>query len=264
MSAANFGDVWKHNVLLEVVNLIRKENFNYVETHGNYDNHTVTHNGSAPLGYYYLSKKYNYSLPSTLYTQINNPPTSAARYSYLSSWMQVYDLLKKSQIKSFKETIFEINQSVCTAVAPHISNHTEICYTHGNGFTGVLNLTNSPDLVFIDPFYTKAPVTEMKRVKELASKLDQKSVPYLIWYPIYRSQIRSKRIKTHLLDQFPHGARRPHRLELHDISNNKNSSHIPITGMIFSDTLSHYIQTVKTNLNYLDSSKNPCLNWSIV
>ncbi|NQX71677.1 hypothetical protein HQN90_36930 [Paenibacillus alba] len=265
MSAGNFGDVWKHNVLLEVVGLIKKENFHYVETHGNYDQHTVKHNGNALLGYHYLSKKYKYSLlPSTLYTQINQPPGSAAPYLYRSSWMQVYELLKTSGINSFNETIFENNPTVFSAVNPRISSIPEICNKYENGFAEVLKLSYLPDLVLIDPYYKKTPVAEMRRVISLANELDKKNIPYLIWYPLHRSQKKKKQFMTHLLNYFPNNANNPRRLELHDNGNSNNRSHIPKTGMIFSNTLSRHIQTIKTNLNYLDSSSNLSLNWTIV
>lgn len=264
MSAGNFGDVWKHNVLLEVVRLIQKENFHYVETHGNYNKHIVKHSGNALLGYYCLSKKYGYALPLTLYTQINLPPQSPASFSYLSSWMQVYELLKGLGINSFKETVFEWDQTVFNTVHPNVSHIPEICYTYGNGFAQTLSLPNFPDLVFIDPYYKVTPVAEMRRVINLTNQLDTKNIPYLIWYPLHISQKKKNQFMTHLLNHFQHSTNKPRRLELHDNAGGKNRSHIPGTGMIFSNTLSHYIKTVETNLNYLDSSSNPSLSWSIL
>lgn len=178
--------------------------------------------------------------------------------------MQVYELFKTSGINFFKETIFEIHQIVFNAVNPNISHIQEISYTHGNGFLQVLNLPDIPDLVLIDPYYNKEPVAEMRRVIRLTNQLDAKNIPYLIWYPRHRNQKQMNQILTHLLTYFPHSANKPRILELHDNSNSKNISHIPITSMIFSNALSHYIQTVEANLSYLDSSSNPSLNWTIV
>lgn len=262
MSAGNFGDVWKHSVLLELIDLIKCDDFKYVETHGNYAFHDVKCTGNSSFGFHYLRNKINLPSMNPLYWQINCfPARKDSSYTYLSSWMQVHKLLTTRQNK-FTETVFEIDKKVHGFVSSflEVSNDLNqnvlgnINYLREDGYKGIKKLTFLPNLVVIDPYYKKEK-NEIRKVLEISSYLDKESIPYIIWYPLPRSKDRRNIILSQLVSKFKN------KLELHDLNVNNNSTHIPASGIIFSDNLSHHIPNVEKKLSYLDDPT--ILKWQI-
>lgn len=50
--AGNYTDVWKHSVLLEVIEQLDKKEFKYFETHGSLDSYVITENPYPKMAEY--------------------------------------------------------------------------------------------------------------------------------------------------------------------------------------------------------------------
>ncbi|WP_339188959.1 hypothetical protein MKX33_03085 [Paenibacillus sp. FSL R5-0490] len=267
MSAGNFSDVWKHSVLLEVIDLIKSEDFIYVESHGNYPVHKVTSNGN---GHYGIRKIENSGIndEDMHYLTHQNSTLRGGSICYLSSWILVNKFLNYHGISN-KAYIHEIDKAISKEAIFYLQSIDLIAGTNLNrdieiinkdGFSGIINLINkkvTPNLVFIDPYYKRKVSEEIDKIISITEQLDEFKIPYLIWLPYKKSQ-KHKGAYNKLLNKFNNEV-----LTLND--NNpgsiNNSTNITKTGMIFSRSIIDLMPWVEYKLKPYENSK---MQWRIM
>ncbi|WP_340030254.1 23S rRNA (adenine(2030)-N(6))-methyltransferase RlmJ [Paenibacillus sp. FSL H7-0940] len=260
MVAGNFGDVVKHNILLEVVDLLTKENdsFNYFETHGSHmsqeicsDHSTGIMRVNALIKKNKPTKEHVVLLKAIIeghylkYIDFN----FTTKLNYPSSWILVHKLLYYKRMKEHTIDVCEIDSTTYSKTISDLRyDYPNIHYHCTDGYTFLENHLSyglRPSLVLIDPCYDESK-DELKRtlsrMESIVDELESKEIPFLIWYPVYKVKFNNIGFPFKNEDNF---------IEV-DNTPNPSTQNLDTSGMIFSNALMNYIPEVKSRINYLN------------
>ncbi|MEC0244151.1 23S rRNA (adenine(2030)-N(6))-methyltransferase RlmJ [Paenibacillus dokdonensis] len=257
MAAGNFGDVIKHMILLELVDVLTPKtksggNFNYFETHGSKMSHQVKRSSSS--GVVRLCNLYHSGHP-ILQANLNSNKylnfihqyftQAPASIDYFSSWYLVNAFLTTKEITP-RIDVCEINRDTYLDTIKAINyKFPTIHYSNTEGYSLLKTYLSKglrPSLVLIDPFYSgsdKEVQVSVSEVNHIVEVLDFYRIPFLVWYPVY-----SKKLKFNFINANNH-------IEVDNNTNNA-ASHMNSTGMIFSNNISHHVLGIRNDILFLD------------
>ncbi|MCY9658487.1 hypothetical protein P5G65_25160 [Paenibacillus chondroitinus] len=273
MSLGNFGDVWKHAVLIELIDQIfkNKGKLHYVETHGSVMKGRVGSSNSGKDGIYQILKNFEVNCLNTNYINLQNFPTKISDdFDYYSSWGHIYKHLNK--IINLKHNIImdicEIEKEKYTNVINDINNASwNVNYKNIDGFKYLEELISrkcKPDIVFIDPFWKNIKLEgEFKDpnnnillwdyvyVANAIKTMNDAKIDFIIWYPLYKNKMR---------DEVSEFKEMLSSLTLvnyqYDNGGKPSSQFMYETGMLFSKNLATFIPNIKQELSYFNNSIN--------
>lgn len=157
--AGNPADVWKHEVLLDVVQskldtMPKGKPFRYCETH-------------AGPGIYRPR--------SGLYHRGRQSP-------YEGSWVQVLNRLKGLNRPS---KLFLVDRYVVPdrRYLSYRARNQVVRHVKSDGYDASLIRAFKPDLIFIDPPFFPEPDRDWGQIRQLCREMASDRVPTLIWYP---------------------------------------------------------------------------------
>ncbi len=258
MAAGNFGDVIKHMILLELVDVLTPKSksggdFNYFETHGSRMSHQVKRSSSG--GVVRLCRLY-YSGHPTLQASLNSNnylnlihqyfTQAPASINYFSSWYLVNAFLTTKGITP-RIDVCEINRYTYLDTIKALNyKFPTIHYFNTEGYSLLktyLSKGLTPSLVLIDPFYSgsikdvKVSVSEVEHIVEV---LNIYKIPFLVWYPVYT--------KKPVIFSFKNAN---NYIEVDNNTSNA-ASNMNSTGMIFSDNISQHVSRIRNDILFLD------------
>lgn len=209
-NAGNLGDVFKHMVLLEVLQHLIEEKslsrskdftFGYMETHCGAPEHHLTPNGSWEDGVGVLRNKY-----------IGNgeTPEDVSDFKYLeyvldsvhedqiypSSWSLAKRLMRESDVGTYSLTLFDTSAEVAQAMKSEVEYDSRITYFCKDGYTNFKNNLRRIDFVLIDPPYKAGKSEKFSKdwvdAVKTAKYLQNKGVPFMLWYPYFTDKNPTK------------------------------------------------------------------------
>lgn len=187
--AANRGDVWKHFLLLTVLDLLLEtkekdgEQFLYLESHCGPPFHVLGEKGAWREGW----------------GRVIPPPSSLAGHPYfrflgskvapgalyLGSWLQVAFHLERVG-RDFRMSLLDNSERVARKILGlgiSAQPSSQISFQMGDGFEA-LRCTEGWDLVLVDPPFWPDPREDVARCRETVAVLRGRSSVFLIWYPL--------------------------------------------------------------------------------
>lgn len=191
--AGNRGDVWKHFLLLTLLDLLMETRqpdtspFLYAETHCGPALHVLEEGGSWTEGL----------------GRVLPPPDPLARHPYFrllgsraapgalypGSWLQVALHLQRVGL-DFRMSLLDNSERVANGILGlGISGDpgAKIRFQMGDGFRA-LACTSRWDLVLVDPPFWPNPQEDLARCREALPILEASGSVFLIWYPLYSPQ----------------------------------------------------------------------------
>ena len=159
--AGNLGDVWKHNVLVALVDAMpgNIESFRYVECHAGAPIHNLTDGGEWVRGV----KVVKHALRDSCYMAMANEWLDLGQYP--ASWMFVADRLAR-RFAHVEMTLFDDADYVAAQYPPPaagIPTNVRLAFRQADGYAAAAKLDRA-DLVFLDPPYHPNAVKDWERL----------------------------------------------------------------------------------------------------
>jgi 23S rRNA A2030 N6-methylase RlmJ len=183
--AGNRGDVWKHFVLVSLVEAIAsRDNFRYFESHAGAPIHQLKSGGEWKQGIGHV-------LGNRLIDRAHPYCTIAASFvrkqSYPAGWRFVADHLatKCSHVDVVltdqAKAVFA-RYEASSPISPF--KNVTVRFEQADGFSRMPHASQA-DLIFIDPPYHPNADLDWKAVGTACNKLNKDCSSFLAWYPIY-------------------------------------------------------------------------------
>ncbi len=187
--AGNPGDVWKHFILLSVVEALVEEGatpgrvFRYMETHCGAPRHRLGENGEWRNGVGAVLPPIA-SLGNHPYLQVLSKDVGVGK-DYPGSWALVAQHLRTLAIP-YKLNLYDTSNAVATSIAQDYSSAfaDDMEFLQSDGFSAV-EASDQQNLVLIDPPYTPDADADWRACHAAARSLNGRNIPYLIWYPVF-------------------------------------------------------------------------------
>lgn len=182
--AGNLGDVWKHSVLVALVDAVPKksESFRYVECHAGAPIHKLTEKGEWSRGVARIAR--NAACDSAYATMARN---WLGRNLYPASWMFVAERLV-SRFAQVEVVLFDHAEHVAAQYPPApdagVPTNVRVDFRRADGYDAVERLTDV-DLVFLDPPYHPDSRRDWRRLRRACRALLSRRIPCVAWYPFY-------------------------------------------------------------------------------
>jgi len=183
--AGNKGDVWKHFMLVTVVDrLAATDGFRYVDTHSGAPSHELGKTGEWKGG---IGKALDDCGQVRSHAYMEVASKFIKNRVYPSGWRFVADRL------SLRCPHVEIVLSdTADAVAakyeelplPGIPANVAVCFSQQDGFRRVESIAKA-DLVLLDPPFNPNAAADWRRLSVACRSLFGRKIPFLAWYPIY-------------------------------------------------------------------------------
>ena len=179
--AGNRGDVWKHFILLAVIQALFEEaktRFTFLETHAGAGEYNLNETGEWRSG---IGR--NEPLPSSLATQpyFVAEKASLADHRYLGSWLLV-DRYLEDRRAPHKLVLFDSSSEVAARIQPVTKGKACSEFSMADGFDA-LNSCIPASLVMVDPPFQES--NDWKRSGMAAQEMAARRQPFVIWYPIF-------------------------------------------------------------------------------
>lgn len=181
--AGNRGDVWKHFILLSVLDQLRQRRpaagFHYLETHAGAGQYPLRHNGGWQQGL----GRFRTGPAGLQMTPYGSRIPGGDDSAYPGSWLLAARCLAPAG--PFTMTLWERDAATASAAMERARRESLadiIDVRTGDGFTA-LSATLTPDLILVDPPYHPDPEADWLAVRQLAGELRRHRTPALIWYP---------------------------------------------------------------------------------
>ena len=180
--AGNLGDVWKHNVLVALVDAMpgNLESFRYVECHAGAPIHNLTDGGEWVRGV----KVVKQALRDSCYMTMANEWLDRGQYP--ASWMFVADRLAR-RFAHVEMTLFDDADYVAAQYPPPaagIPTNVRLAFRQADGYAAAAKLDRA-DLVFLDPPYHPNAVKDWERLGRTCRALASQRVAFAAWYPFF-------------------------------------------------------------------------------
>jgi 23S rRNA A2030 N6-methylase RlmJ len=191
--AGNNGDVWKHYLLIEVLQHLapaRSGSFHYVETHAG--------PGYARLGENCDWRRGIGRFMSGTPTSLNHPyfelvlPSMNANFMYKDSWVFAAEFLHNIDHPNFKLTVHEVNVDTQKMAGSAIRKGQLANWVQlkpKNGYEALQRMEQA-DFILIDPPYRSSDgsADDWDRVMAAVTKAKTLGGRWMAWYPIFRRE----------------------------------------------------------------------------
>ncbi len=186
----NKGDVWKHFILLTVLQHLidhRKDEsttFFYFDSHCGQGLYTLGAKGAWRSGIGQVQQNIQ-NLSDHPYFQILELPLATGS-SYFGSWLLVNKFLQSRQISSTLE-LCDTSSVVAKVISTQkLDEHNgpDINFHQANGFDELQKYVDA-DLILIDPPYFPDADKDWKKSLQSIELLRPSGTAFLIWYPIF-------------------------------------------------------------------------------
>ncbi len=208
--AGNRADVWKHVILscvvFRLVGRDAKETFRYFETHCGGPAYRLPAEGEWRAGVARaLPGRGDPALVGMCYfdqfgTDLGSDGGSVgAGGLYLSSWMQVSQLLQRWG-RPYELRLCDTSPEVAAQIGPM-----GIAFVAGDGFAELDGDPTGYTLILVDPPYGDDHSEDWDRVAAAVARLRRAEVQFLVWYPVYSERTR-RRVQELIDTTGSHGA----------------------------------------------------------
>jgi len=187
--AGNRGDVWKHFILLSVVEAfanvshVSMRTFRYMDTHCGAPCHQLENHRAWIRGLGLVLPPREELAGYPYFRIVSASVLDFGRY--LGSWSFVSRYLGSQGIP-YKLELYDLSPTVAAAVneAHGCDSASKVEFSQEDGFRAV-ERSDEQDLILIDPPYTPNPASHWAACRKIARLLNRRAVPYLMWYPIF-------------------------------------------------------------------------------
>ena len=202
--AGNFADVFKHIILVTLINALRRKDspFCFIDTHAGIGKYDLTSEAAQ------RSKEFEGGIQKILAEK--NPPTGVSDYLqcihavnpnaslrfYPGSPSIVHSLLRSND----RMILAELHSEDCAVLKKLFSSHPDVSVHHQDGYQSLkafLPPKERRGLILIDPPYeNKDELTQLpQRIYDALNRF--KTGIFAIWYPI-KNRLATTRFLTHL------------------------------------------------------------------
>ena len=187
--AGNKGDVWKHVILLSVLEkmlpyLSRSSSVHYFETHCGRCSYILLPDGEWRDGIGTCSSV-GKDLADHPYFCIQGDPTEVGPI-YHGSWFLAAAYLRRKR-RSFRFTLCDISNEIETSVIKYKTQiQEEIDFHCTDGFTALKKEVRRQDLIFIDPpYFPPDSPNDWQSCADISADRALSPIPFVIWYPLF-------------------------------------------------------------------------------
>lgn len=182
--AGNLGDVWKHSVLVALVDAVsgNSASFRYVECHAGAPIHELTARGEWTRGVGKIARR-----ASRDSTWASIASTCLAKNQYPASWVFVARRLSR-RFAHVKMVLVDHADHVAAQYPPppdaRIPSNVRVYFRQEDGYDVAERLEDA-DLVFLDPPYHPDAKKDWRRLGEVCRALALRQISFVAWYPFY-------------------------------------------------------------------------------
>ncbi len=182
--AGNLGDVWKHSVLVALVDTMPRngELFRYVECHAGAPIYELSEGGEWIRGVGKMSSR-----ASRESAYVSMADTWLARKQYPASWVFVANRLAR-RFRHVEMVLIDRADHVAAQYPPapdaRIPGNVQLDFRQEDGYDLAERLEDA-DLVFLDPPYYPDAKKDWRRVGHVCRTLASRRIAFVAWYPFY-------------------------------------------------------------------------------
>lgn len=183
--AGNKGDVWKHFMLVTVVDqLVVADGFRYIDTHSGAPSYGLGQTGEWKRG---IGKLLDECGPLRSHAYLEVASKFVKNRVYPSGWRFVVERVSP-RCPHVEIVLTDTAEAVAAKYEdlppPGTPPNVVVSFSQQDGFRRVESVTKG-DLVLIDPPFNPHAGADWRRVRLACCSLMERKIPFLAWYPIY-------------------------------------------------------------------------------